>query len=81
MTILEKTIKGLEHCCTGDKSCASCVFDSECKGTTNAAMAHAIQLLKDMDLENRAFKSRLDGWEKYYLEGQQKVAKLLEVDQ
>ena len=77
MEQIEKTIKGLEHCCTGDKCCSSCVFCAECKGTTNAAMAHAIQLLKDLNLENKALKSRLAGWEEYYLESQQKTEKLL----
>lgn len=42
----EKIIKALEVCAVG-KPCDGCPLKSECKGTTNAAMAGALKLLKN----------------------------------
>lgn len=42
----EKIIKALEVCAVG-KPCDGCPLKAECKGTTNAAMAGALKLLKN----------------------------------
>ena len=42
----EKVIKALERCAVG-KSCDGCPMHKECTGTTNAAMAAAVELLKE----------------------------------
>lgn len=42
----EKVIRGLEICANGVSSCQKCPFKDKCKGTSNAAMAAAIELLK-----------------------------------
>ena len=41
----DTVIKALEICAT-NKSCDKCPMNDECKGTANAAMAAAIELLK-----------------------------------
>lgn len=46
MTDREKVIKGLEICATGTVSCSKCPMQENCKGTSNAAMAAALELLK-----------------------------------
>lgn len=51
MTELEKVIKGLEICAGGTNSCTPCPFKDNCKGTSNAAMAAAIKLLKAQEVQ------------------------------
>lgn len=51
MTKLEKVIKGLEICADGMNSCAPCPFKDNCKGTSNAAIAAAIKLLKAQEAQ------------------------------
>lgn len=51
MTELEKVIKGLKICAGGTNSCTPCPFKDNCKGTSNAAMAAAIKLLKAQEAQ------------------------------
>ncbi len=51
MTEFEKVIKGLEICAGGSNSCTPCPFKDNCKGTSNAAMAAAIKLLKAQEAQ------------------------------
>ena len=51
MTELEKVIKGLEICAGGTNNCTPCPFKDNCKGTSNAAMAAAIKLLKAQEAQ------------------------------
>lgn len=51
----EKIIKALEVCAVG-KPCDGCPLKAECKGTTNAAMAGALRLLKDRKQQQRTEK-------------------------
>ena len=51
MTDREKVIKGLEICAVGTNSCTPCPFKDNCKGTSNAAMAMAIKLLKAQEAQ------------------------------
>lgn len=51
----EKIIKALEVCAVG-KSCDGCPLKSDCKGTTNAAMAGALKLLKERKQQQRMEK-------------------------
>ena len=51
----EKIIKALEVCAVG-KPCDGCPLKAECKGTTNAAMAGALKLLKEKIKKQRIEK-------------------------
>lgn len=42
----ETLLAALKHCAPGIRSCDRCPYNTECHGTTNAAMAHAIQFIQ-----------------------------------
>lgn len=53
-------IQALEICASGVTSCHKCPMKDKCKGTANAAMATAIELLKDDELELRSLGESLN---------------------
>lgn len=55
----ETVIRGLEICANGVSSCQKCPFKDKCKGTSNAAMAAAIELLKAQEPVWISVKDRL----------------------
>lgn len=56
----EKVIKALEICATGISSCDGCPMKDNCKGTSNAAMAAAIQLLRNDEEEKMQVLKELE---------------------
>lgn len=79
MKQIEKTIKGLEHC-ANCKPCNLCVFNTDCKGTSNVAMSHAISVIRSLETKNKMLKNRLDILKKIYKSTEERYKKATEVE-
>ena len=55
----ENVIAALEHCATV-KTCDKCPMGDECTGTTNAAMAAAIELLKEQEPDVSKYQYKIE---------------------
>lgn len=56
----ETVIKALEICAVGTNACTKCPLKDNCKGTSNAAMAAAIELLKEDEYELNSLSKSLN---------------------